>query len=83
MKVNLDPKTIDAINNTDIATAPLTKNYHQLRSGLGTAQKRFDQEVGNVVKFALGYDEFVKLKPDQKPKATISDLMVELRKINP
>ena len=83
MKVNVDLKTIDAINNTDIATAHQTKNYHQLRLNLGNTRNRFDQKVDDVVKFLLSYDEFRKLKPDQRPKATAMDIMVELRKINP
>ena len=37
----------------------------------------------NVVKFALGYDDFLKLKPDQKPKANINEVIEGLKKINP
>ena len=51
MKVSVDLKTVDATNYTETATAHLTKNYHQLRSALGNAQKRFDFEVNKFVEY--------------------------------
>ena len=45
VKVEVDLKTIDAINNTDVATAHLTKNYHQLSGNLGRTRDMFDHNL--------------------------------------
>ena len=78
MKVNVDLKTIHAINNTDIATAHQTKNYHQIRRDLGNAANGFNDEVDKLIKSLLGYDDFQSIK-----SRNITQFVDGLSKINP